>query len=187
MCSKLRLGFLSVLVFGMAIGCGSKGEKPPATISGAVRYGGQPLKGGEIFFHSEGKPPYHAYLGIDGTYEIPYIEPGPMTVTVDTEFVNPDKKIVDYSITKVGAGTASTIVAKQEKAAAAKGGSAEGLSTKQKTDQSAEIKAALKVPDRTPTTQRYVKIPSKYRDPKTSGLNYAVQPGRQSKDFDLTD
>ena len=39
----------------------------------------------------------------------------------------------------------------------------------------------------TPHPMKGKTVAPKYRDPKTSGLNYAVQPGKQSKDFDLTD
>jgi hypothetical protein len=179
MCNKLRLGLFAVVV-GVAVGCGSSGEKPPATISGVVRYGGQPLKGGEIFFHAEGKAPYHAFLNPDGTYEISWIEPGPRTVTVDTEFfnLNAQKKAPDYSVTKRGASTGAKIAAAQPKGAPGGAGPKGAM-----MDQAAGMKA----PSAEEKGQRYVKIPAKYRDPKTSGLSTTIQPGKQTKDFDLTD
>jgi hypothetical protein len=64
---------LSVLLLGLAAGCGASGAKRNP-ISGMVTYKGQPIKQGIINFRSEGEGQYVATGEIiDGKYEIPTI------------------------------------------------------------------------------------------------------------------
>ena len=84
---------------GVAAGCGPKSQTP-AKVSGTVTYKGQPLKGGNITFHSEDKGNYNGSINEDGTYAIFDVPTGTMKVSIDTEFLNPDRKIPDYATTK---------------------------------------------------------------------------------------
>src|SRR5437868_4614763 len=87
----VRFGLFAALVLALAAGCRSSPN--PGKVSGRVTYKGAPLKGGEVLFHSAGQGSYRGSINQDGTYEITDVPVGEMTVTVDTEFLNPDKKV----------------------------------------------------------------------------------------------
>jgi hypothetical protein len=169
---KFRLGLLVALALVLAAGCNR--SNAPAKISGKVTYNGQPLKGGEIAFHSENMGTYRSSLAEDGSYDIVDMPAGPMTVTIETDSLNPDKKVPGYPGSAggrpvVGAGAAKGAAMDKERAAA-------------------ERKAGVGGP---PTPEqmraRYTKIPKKYADRTASPLKVDVTAGKQTKDFDLTD
>jgi hypothetical protein len=156
---KFRLGLLLALVLGLVAGCGTN-SATPARVSGTVTYNGQPVKAGNISFHTD-KGSYSSSLSATGTYEIVDLPMGSAAVTIETESQNPDKKAQAY-----GGGMGP----KMDPGKMA-GGAPAGAGGKSK-----EEMAAL-----------YVKIPAKYADPKTTTLNVTLERGRQVKNFDLTD
>jgi hypothetical protein len=71
-----------------ASGCGGSG-----TVSGTVSYAGKPLKGGNVIFvGSEGKRSISGSIQEDGSYTLAKVPPGPVTVCVETESLNPGAK-----------------------------------------------------------------------------------------------
>src|SRR5256885_16873266 len=77
----LFLALASVLA---ASGCGGTG-----TITGKVSYKGTPLKGGTVYFISAGGFVGQSPIEEDGTYTIPKMPPGEVTITVETDSVKP--------------------------------------------------------------------------------------------------
>src|SRR5438132_8374938 len=145
----------SVLILALASGCGAKSQAP-AKLSGKVTYKGEALPAGMIVFHSqEDKGSYQAQLQPDGTFEIVDIPFGKMIVTVDTEFLNPAKKVPAYPGSGGKAGEDDERVA-------------------------AERKMGAKIAPKG-SAKNYRKIPSKYADPKTSPLVVTLEDGRQAR------
>jgi len=155
---KYRLGLLVVLLLGVAVGCTKQGAAP-ARVSGTVKYNGNLVKAGTIAFHSTDKGSYRAALGTDGTYEIIDAPASEMVVTIETESV--------------------------KKKAAAYGGDKGGKMYNERM--SAEKKAGRTIAMEQDQVSRYVKIPPKYANAKTSPLTVTLKPGRQVQEFDLKD
>jgi hypothetical protein len=161
---KLRFLLLVLLALGLAAGCNR--SKTQSKVSGKVTYKGQLVKGGSIVFHSEDMGSYPSSLSPEGTYEMVDLPAGPMTVTIETESLAPDKKARAYP----GRGGAGSKAAAIDNARLA----AEGMAG---SSAAAQKEAA----------ERYVKIPKKYADAKTSPLKVTLERGKQVKDFELTD
>ena len=158
---KFRLGLLALLIFGLVLGCSSQRTK--SSLSGKVTYKGQPLKGGNMTFNTE-KGIYSSEISKDGDYEVFDIPAGNVTVTIDTESINPNKKVQSY-------GGKGDKMYEERMAAEKKAGVAAGEKGMSKEEM----------------TERYVKIPAKYADEKTSEIKFTLEPGKQKKDFELTD
>lgn len=78
--SRLLLGLVATAGL-LGIGCGSR----PGTISGEVKYNGQPIPSGTITFLSQaGKHQVAAANIVAGKYTVKGLEPGPAKVTVVT-------------------------------------------------------------------------------------------------------
>ena len=155
----LRLGCVAAgaaLLAALAVGCSS--SRSQGKISGKVTLNGQPLPAGNLTFHSEGKGSYNAPLMRDGTYQVVDVPVGAMVVTVDTEFLNPNKKVPTYGGEK-GKDMYKERMAAEQKA---------GTMSRDGADP-------------------YVKVPEKYRNAKTSPLKATVAGGKQVLDFTLTD
>jgi len=155
---KIRTGLLLALFLGLAAGC-AKNPAAPGRVSGTVKYKGQALPAGNIYFHSQGKGSYRATLAADGTYEITDIPAGEMVVTVETESLNPSKKAPTY-----GGGKGAQMYA-------------ERMAAEKKAGRTIAAEAAVP----------YVKIPEKYAKEKTSPLTATIKAGKQVMSFDLTD
>jgi hypothetical protein len=157
---KYQLGLAGTVCLALLAGCASRNPHAPGKVSGQVTYKGNPVPGGTIQFHVEGKAPYASALGKDGTYEITDVPTGEMVVTVETEFLNPARK-----------------------GASAYGGD------KGAKDYAARMKAEMQAgaPVKQATVGQYVKIPKKYGNSKTSPLTVTLEAGRQLKSFDLAD
>jgi hypothetical protein len=153
--TRIRFGLLLAAVLVM-VGCTR--NKTPSKVYGTVTYKKQPVKAGSVTFHSKDQGSYTGTLNEQGGYEIPDMPAGEMTVTVETEYLNPNKKAPVY------------------------GGKRAGVSQDERS------KAGYGPPGgRVDETTRYVKIPKKYADPDTSDLKVTIETGRQQKDFDLND
>jgi hypothetical protein len=179
-----RYGFAFLVVaFGVVLGCGPTSQTP-AKLTGLVTYNGTPLKAGNVTFHTDmGR--YNAPIAEDGTYDVVDLPAGDAKVTVDTEFLNPDKKGPDYSVTgKMKAGAAARMaktVAKAPPKAAAK------------TDKLAAERAAVEKerglgpPSAEFLAARYTRIPPKYHLLQTTPLKTNLEAGRHTWDIELVD
>jgi len=179
---RLRFGLLPALAIGLVVGC-SGGNKNSASISGKVTYKGQPVPGGNVVFLSEDAT-FNAALSKDGSYEVTNVPPGNMKVIIDTEVVNPAKNDPSkYGAKMKGAGgQAAAKMAKMSEErwkAEGKGSSGGG--------DSSEGGGLFGPPPKEELMKMYMKIPSKYSHPSTSGLTVNLEAGKQTKDFDLTD
>jgi hypothetical protein len=156
---RFRIGLCFALLAGLFAGC-TANPNAPARISGIVTYKGNPLPAGSIAFVSDEQGhQYGGPLSPDGSYEVRDLPTGPMIVTVETEYLKPEKKAPDY-----GGGKGAKMYAERV-AVEGKGGA-----------------AAAKAPP-----EQYVKIPAKYGNSKTSPLTITIESGRQVKNFDLVD
>jgi len=128
-----------------------KNPLAPASISGAVSFQGQPIKGGTVQFFTPEGTAYSAQIGPDGTYSVSDVPEGELIITVETESVNPARK----------AAAAGKDMERREKIAQQPPPDGRG------SGPAAAEKAAS-----------YLKIPEKYGNPKTSPLTVTVKSGR---------
>lgn len=156
---KACIRLLTVVVLVSLPACGPKNPNAPGKVSGIVTYKGEALKTGNITFHTTNeKGNYQSSLGTDGKYEVFDLPTGKLDVTVETESLNPDRKVPVYGGGKGGKG-------------------------KEGSEQ-ARMMGAL---DPKTLADRFRAIPKKYADPKTSGLTATIKQGGQTINFDLTD
>lgn len=88
-----RFALLALLTFTLVSGCGPKNRTAPARVNGTVRYKGETVPGGNITFHSKDKGSYNSSIGRDGSYSVVDVPDGEMVVTVETESINPNRKV----------------------------------------------------------------------------------------------
>jgi len=161
---QFRLGLCAAaLSLGLLAGCGgTRNPNAPAKITGSVKYQGKPVPGGNIVFHTKNNQGmYRCSLGADGTYEIADVPTGALTVTVETESLNPSKK---KGPAYPGAG---------------------GKGSKLDAEYMAGVKKSGMPVNATPAV--YQRIPEKYAKAETSPLTVTVEAGSQTHDFTLTD
>jgi hypothetical protein len=157
---KALIRLLTVVLLVSLASCAPKNKFAPGKVSGVVRYKGEALKAGNIIFHTtDDKGRYQSSLGTDGKYEMVDVPTGTFEVTVETESLNPNKKVPVYGGGRGGKG--------------GKGGS--------------EQARMMGAPDPKLLAERFTAIPFKYADRKTSGLTATVSQGSQTINFDLTD
>ena len=156
---------LSVLLVSsglLAAGCGRRGSSGNS-VSGSVTYKGNPVTGGNMLFHGKDKDgkdkAFPASLGSDGNYSCQGIPSGDYTVTVDTKWLE------NF------------------------GGDAESMMQKMSgTDvKMPQNEAFTKMKEAKGNGLKYVPIPPKYADKKTSTLTVKVEDGGNTKDLPLTD
>jgi hypothetical protein len=139
-------------------GCGG-GSGKGSTVSGKVTYKGQPVTGGTILLHpSDGSPgDITVTIKPDGTFASSDISPGPKQISIETE-----------SVKSAPTGNKPTLPP--------------GVKPPPGLEQQ-------KGPDAGDTANlpKYVQIPRKYADPKTSGLTWDIGKGKNDKPFELTD
>ena len=141
------------------VGCDSGGNKQfPAKVTGKITYNGNAVKGGTVGFLPAGATaPLKFSIAADGSYNAPDLPEGPVSITVETESVSPEKKQRTY------------------------GGKGKGPPGGQGPSSYLPAGATTVSPD------FYVKIPEKYADPATSGLSTTLKKGTQTFDIKLTD
>lgn len=168
----LSPALLFLLSLGLTLGCGSK-KSAPAQLSGTVTYKGAAVTGGILAFHSD-VGAYTAVINADGTYTVTDLPEGEVVVTVDTENLNPERKIPEYN-EKSGGAVGAKYGKSAQPAAPSQGGK-----TKQETSP---------VPEGAPKTEvgQYVKIPLTYSDKTKSSLKVTLQAGKQQHNFELKD
>ena len=154
----LRISLVLVMLPWL-VGC-DKG----ATVSGVVKFKGNPLQAGSIKFQTpDGKWARVGGIGEDGSYKFTEVPPGPMQVAVMTSHLR-----------QSGTG------ARRSGLPGYRGGG------KAARDKPAEMK------DHGPAmmqamsdSQKYVAIPPRYEDFKTSGLDFEVTKGKMEHDIIL--
>jgi uncharacterized protein YxeA len=145
-----------VLLIGVSA-CASK-RIAPGKVTGLVTYKGEPLKSGNLTFHTkDNKGNYQSSLNTDGKYEVFELPVGTHDVTIETESLNPNRKVPTYG-----------------------GAMGKGKAGEQQ-------RVMMGAPDPKTLAERWRAIPKKYADPKTSGLTATITAGNQSVNFDLTD
>jgi hypothetical protein len=159
----------------LAAGCGKSGSTG-SSVTGSITYKGSPVTGGNMIFHGKEKN-YGGNLGPDGKYTAAGMPPGEYIVTIDTK-----------SLEKVSSGPGKDIDAMIKDMEEKFGGKLPPEAAKEFEEMRKKMKEeAPKDGDAPTTTAKYVKIPEKYANPKTSGLTVTVGSGSNSKDFPLTD
>lgn len=162
-CGPIWAGFgnrLALLLLLMAVaGCGPGQTR----VSGQVRYQGTPLPGGRLTFRPADprQNAVSADLDDQGHYEA-MLPPGAVQVSVDNRHLKPPAQ------TLVGLPSALPLSTEAKK----KLGSAKPPPSRPKTGEGPPGK--------------YRMIPRKYYEIETSGLDFTVERGTQTHDFDLT-
>jgi len=150
---------LLVATAGLLAGCGRSGSAGNS-VAGSVTYKGNPVTGGTMLFHGKDKP-YPATLGPDGSYTCQGVPLGDYTVTIDNKWL---EKVGDAESMMKNMGRFGEDVA---------GGYKEGLAKMKEMGQG--------------TMPKYVPIPEKYANAKTSELTVKVESAKNTKDLQLTD
>ncbi len=89
------LAFLPLLGLIVAFGCGSKNPNAPGKLTGKVVYNGAPVTGGALVLNSTSGA-ISIPIKADGTFESQDLPAGEVVVTVDTESLNPNRKVPTY-------------------------------------------------------------------------------------------
>jgi len=170
----LSFAVLGTLTLGMTLGCSSK-KSAPAVVSGKVTYKGEPVTGGTLVFFTE-QGVYPVAVSAEGTFTHSDLPEGACTVTIDTEELNPNRKVQAYD-QKSNATSGGPGGAKYKSKPAP---SASGAKGKQETSPAGEG---------SPQGERgqYKKIPPQYADKDKSPLKVTLKAGSQELNFDLTD
>jgi hypothetical protein len=130
----------------------------PSQVTGVVKYNDKVVPGGIVTFCTEGGTRYPCIIKPDGTYAGSDFPNGAMVVIVETEALNPDKK-------------------KTPQYGGARGGRG-GSSSPMQGEGGAQAPTA---------TGEYVKIPSKYADPKKTDLTVNLSKGNNKFDIEMKD
>jgi hypothetical protein len=93
------------LCAALLAGCSSEPET--AKVSGKVTYKGQPVTGGQMYFYPAEGGGLPGSITPDGTYAIVGLPPGKVTVTIETESINPNRTVRTYG-DKRGGGMGPT-------------------------------------------------------------------------------
>jgi hypothetical protein len=94
MSTKVRPLLLVFLCTAFLVGCGS--GKKNTTLTGKVLYNGNPVTGGQMAFYPAEGGGIPVTIASDGTYTAVGLPPGEVTVTVETESINPNRKVPTY-------------------------------------------------------------------------------------------
>ena len=144
----------------LAAGCGREG-----TVSGKIYYKGEPVTGGTVHFHPQGKTGnFASVIGTDGSYSIAKLPPGTTKITVMAA-----TKGVPPGIGVRGGGPMAA------------GRAAKGMEAMGKIGKSASSGAETKAEP----AKENVSIPQKYMDPETTDLTFNVTGGSQKHDIKI--
>jgi|GEM_PF-608832 len=160
-----------ILAIGFSAGCGKRGPDPVrGNLSGKVRIKGNPVTGGNLIFHKEGKEAANLKINADGTYQ-GFIPLGDLQVGVETETL---KKRLEDMANQGGKG----------------GGKMPALSFSPKDmekykDKKMTAADMMKAAMDPANLGKYVPIPEKYRNPQQSGLSVSMKDAKQEQDFDI--
>lgn len=182
MMKRILIGLAPAILL-TAIGCGGSNA---GSVEGKVTFDGKPVTGGTVVFYSE-TGSYSVGIRPDGTYSITDMPPGEMSVTVETESVNPNnKKPQTYQgQSQGGPGGGKGMYGGGGGGSGGPpkgpGGPQVGPDGKKYTQEQSPI------PEGANTAQgEYVKIPDKYADKAKSGIKKTITGGKQKVDIELT-
>lgn len=167
-------------------GCGTK-KTASASLSGKVTLNGEPVPGGRLAFFSD-TGSYSAVINAQGNYELADIPPGDYTVTVDNEYLDPNKKTPVYTGGQTSgpqmpmAKGGGDLAAKYGGAMSAPSGVPNGQAYKGKAPDASPVPEGAQIAGE----GSYVPIPSVYKKKDTSTLKIKVEPGSNKKDIELT-
>lgn len=166
--------FLSLVLIS---GCGSK-KTAAANISGKVTLNGQPVAGGSMYFHSDAGS-YAATIDPQGNYRLVDIPPGEMTVTIDNEFLDPNRKAQVYTGGNSGPG------AMKSTPGAGKYGAAMGGAAPKYQGKGVDL---AKPPEGAQTVKdgSYIKIPDVYKKKESSTIKVKIEAGDNDRNIELT-
>jgi len=174
---KARIFVAIVAIGALTLGCQEKGNpNAPAKVLGKVTYKGELVTIGTLTFYGADGSINSCSINPDGTYIGTDFPIGEMTITIDNEFANPDRKKIDY---KGGTGGMGGKMASMygKKAAA---GPVSGTHK--------EVAKSSPVPEyANAQTGTYVKLPAKYAKKETSDAKLTLVKGENKKDIELTD
>jgi len=150
------------VIASMLLGCATS-RGPSAAISGKVRYQGSLVTGGKIYLYPyDGTSRLQINIAGDGTFRHTRIPPGEMAVAIETDSVK-------YF----------------------EGGPMSLAKSAPKLEEPEQMKTNLPVvppgAHQGRMSLKYVKIPARYADPRTSNLSWIIREGSQTRDFDLQD
>ncbi len=148
--ARRRLGWPAVFAC-VALAAGGCGGPAVGTVTGTVRYRGEPLPLATICFSCKGGAEVRTGTVKDGAYTVERVPPGPAKIY----FGSPAPKFV---------------------ATAAPAGKAAG-GRRMAGDAMRPMPPGMSL--------KVVPLPDRLRNPKTSGQEYTVRPGPQTRDFDL--
>jgi hypothetical protein len=153
-----RVGFL--LVFPVVVGCGP-GE---GRVSGRVLYNGTPLAGGRLTFRPADprQNAVSAELDEHGSYQA-VLPVGEVSVCVDNRELEPRAPLAGGLPPGLPPGVRKALGGKPDQA---------------------QPKGPENVAER--PSGRYVRIPDRYHQIETSGLQFRVERGEQKRDLELT-
>lgn len=128
-----------------------------ASVSGKITYRNNPLHGGTVTFYGPGETGWTktSTIGDDGSYKLDQVPKGSARITVETKTAKANP------------------IAKQKMPKMPKGGPPEGLEHSPFGQMQKQ------------STDKFVMIPEKYKDPNQSGLTYEVTSGKQEHNIDL--
>jgi hypothetical protein len=171
---KLRIFAILFVVVAVIAGCQESGNpNAPAKVMGKVTYKGTPVTAGTLTFHGKDGSINNCDISPDGTYSVSNFPEGEMTVTINNELYNPNRKQVDY---KGGAGGAGAAGMYKKAAAGPAGGTNKGKAEMSPTPEGATGLAGA-----------YVKLPAKYAKKETSDIKVTLVKGENKKDIDFVD
>lgn len=181
MIKRILAGLAPAALLAALCGCGGSNA---GSVHGKVTFDGQPVTGGTLVFYSE-TGSYSAGIRPDGTYSITDMPAGEMTVTVETESVNPkNQKTVVYDGRSQGGGGGNKMY---PGGGGGGGGGKPGGAPVGPDGKKYSAGAGSPIPEGAPTEQgEYVKIPDKYADKAKSGIKKSVTGGKQQIDIELT-
>jgi hypothetical protein len=156
-------------VLALAAGCSQTG-----TVSGKIYYKGKPVEGGTVFFWPEGKDgSYPAIIGLDGSYSVSKLPPGPAKISV----VPGATKIPPGATQQVKFGRPD-LPGKIAKGLQQVGRMGRGRSGSEEQSGSAVETKKERAKDN-------FSLPEKYTNPEKSGLTINVTGGKQTHDIHL--
>jgi hypothetical protein len=160
---SIAFGFGVLAILLMLVGCGPGEGK----VSGRVLFNGAPLPGGIVTFVPSAADRNHALATLDeqGNFEA-VVPGGEVQVSVDNRQLQPREPPFRGMPPGVPGGVAQKIAEAKRQAAPKTAGTAN--------------MASQKIPG------KYVEIPARYYDIKTSNLKFTVQRGNQTHDIELT-
>jgi hypothetical protein len=137
---SLYLPFSVLVALAALVGCKSGNPNSPSSVSGKVSYKNEPVKGGTITFITKEGISFLRPIGTDGSYNSTDMPVGDYTVVVETESLNPDKKVPAYGGGRGGAGGGMSPAPQGRESA---GGSYVKIPTKYSDKKSTSLKATL--------------------------------------------